>query len=77
MKSAIDLYIIERVKEKRIEAGMAQRTLSEVLDRALGFVGQVETPHCPAKYSVHQIYLIAKEFDCSPAEFFPPVDSLK
>lgn len=73
MKSDIDIYVIERVKEKRIEAGMSQRTLSEILGRSLGFVGQVETLHCPAKYSVHQLYLIAKEFNCSAVEFFPPM----
>lgn len=74
MKSDIDIYVIERVKEKRIEAQMSQRTLSEILGRSLGFVGQVETPHCPAKYSVHQLYLIAKEFNCPATEFFPPLD---
>lgn len=74
MKSDIDLYIIERVKERRKALNISQRTLSELLGRSLGFVGQVETPHCAAKYSVHQLFLIAKEFNCSAADFFPPAD---
>lgn len=74
MKSEIDLYIIGRVKEMRIKAKMSQRTLSEILDRSLGFVGQAETPNCPAKYSVHQLYIIANEFNCSVSDFFPPVN---
>lgn len=75
MKSDIDLYVIERVKERRKALSISQRTLSEILGRSLGFVGQVETPHCPAKYSVHQLYLIAKEFNCSAVDFFPPVNT--
>ncbi|NCB20275.1 MAG: XRE family transcriptional regulator, partial [Bacteroidia bacterium] len=25
-------------------------------------------------YSVHQVFLIAQFFDCSPADFFPPIN---
>lgn len=74
MKSDIDIYVIERVKEKRKALGISQRVLSEILGRSIGFVGQVETPHCPAKYSVHQLFLLSQEFECSAGEFFPPLD---
>lgn len=74
MKSEVDMYIIQRIREKRKEAGISQRTLSEILNRSLGYVGQVETPHCPAKYSAFDIFIIAKEFDCPAGEFFPPLD---
>ncbi|WP_418408044.1 helix-turn-helix domain-containing protein [Alistipes sp.] len=74
MKSEVDMYVIRRIKEKRKELGISQRTLSELLNHSLGYVGQVETPHCPAKYSAHDIFLIAKEFNCAAGEFFPPLD---
>lgn len=40
----IELYIIERVKEKRIEKGWSQILLSQKLNMSDSFVGHVETP---------------------------------
>lgn len=74
MRSAIDIYVIEQVRKKREKARISQRTLSEIVGRALGFVSQVESDTCQAKYSVHQLYIIAKELDCPITEFFPPSD---
>lgn len=75
MKSEIDLFVINRIKEKRKELSISQRGIAAVLDCSAGFIGQVETDSTETKYSVHQIYLIAKLFDCSPADFFPPIDA--
>lgn len=75
MKSAIDLYVINKIKEKRKEEKYSQRGLAEVLKCSSGLVGLIESPKYPNRYTIHQIYLIAKEFDCSPADFFPPTDS--
>lgn len=78
MKTEIDIFVINNIRREREKRGISQRGLSEVLGRALGFVGQVESPHCDAKYSVYQIYLIAQHFseqqECKPSDFFPPID---
>ena len=69
MKSDIDLFVINKIKEKRKELNVSQR------DCTAGFIGQVESENSDTKYSVHQLYLIAKDFECSPADFFPPINS--
>ena len=74
MKSDIDLFVINRIKEKRKELNVSQRGMAAILD-CTGFIGQVESENSDTKYSVHQLYLIAKDFECSPADFFPPINS--
>jgi transcriptional regulator with XRE-family HTH domain len=75
MKSAIDLFVINKVKEKRKELNISQRGIADILGCSAGFIGEVESDNYVTKYSVHQLFLIAKEFECSLAEFFPPLDS--
>lgn len=75
MKSAIDLFVIKKIKEKREELGISQRGLAEILGTSAGFIGQIESENSQTKYSVNQVYLIAKEFECSVSEFFPPTEN--
>ena len=75
MKSDIDLFVINKIKEKRKELNVSQRGMAALLDCTAGFIGQVESENSDTKYSVHQLYLIAKDFECSPADFFPPINS--
>lgn len=74
MKSKIDLFVITRIKEKRMQKNVSQRGLAAILDCSPSFIGQVESGKFDVKYSVHQVFLIAQFFECSPAEFFPPID---
>lgn len=69
--SKIELYIIERVKEKRIESGWSQIFLSQKLNMSDSFVGHVETPNRRAKYNVNHLNALAKIFECSPKDFMP------
>ena len=75
MKSVIDLYVINKIKEKRKELNISQRGIADILNCSAGFIGEVESEKFVTKYSIHQLFLIAKEFECSPAEFFPSWDS--
>lgn len=75
MKSAIDLFVINKVKEKRKELNISQRGVADILGCSAGFIGEVESENYVTKYSVHQLFLIAKEFECSLSDFFPPLDS--
>ena len=74
MKSKIDLFVITRIKERRMQKNISQRGLAAILDCSPSFIGQVESEKFDVKYSVHQVFLVAQFFDCSPAEFFPPID---
>ena len=75
MKSAIDLFVINKIKEKRKELNISQRGIADILGCSAGFIGEVESAKFVSKYSIHQLFLIAKEFECSPADFFPLWDS--
>jgi len=67
----IDKYVIEKVKEKRIEKGYSQSQLAFELDVSNGFIGMVESVRYEQKYSIAQINKIAKLFECSPQDFLP------
>lgn len=70
MKSKIDLFVITRIKERRMQKNISQRGLAAILDCSSSFIGQVESEKFDVKYSVHQVFLVAQFFECSPAEFF-------
>ena len=74
MKSKIDVFVITRIKERRMQKNISQRGLAAILDCSPSFIGQVESEKFDVKYSVHQVFLVAQFFECSPAEFFPPID---
>lgn len=67
----IEKYIIQKVREKRIEFGFTQIVLSQKLNMSDSFVGHVETPRRRAKYNVNHLNSLAKIFKCSPREFMP------
>lgn len=74
MKSKVDLFVINKIREKRKELRVSQRGLAAILDCSPSFIGQVESDKFDIKYSVHQVFLIAQFFDCSPADFFPSIN---
>jgi ribosome-binding protein aMBF1 (putative translation factor) len=67
----IEKYIIQAVKDKRIEAGLSQIALSQKLNMSDSFVGHVETPKRRAKYNFNHINALARIFKCSPRDFIP------
>jgi len=70
-KSEIDLYIIGKVKELRIEFKYSQAVLAVKLGVSDAFIGQIENPKNPCKYSTEQINKLAQIFNCSPKDFLP------
>ncbi len=71
MKSQIDLYVIQQVRNKRREKGVSQSLLSFGIGVSKGFVGQVESPNQNSKYNIAHLYEIAQFLNCSMREFFP------
>ena len=71
MTTEIEQFVIDRVKQKRIEAGLSQADLATHLNVSNGFIGKVESPKYDTKYNLNHINMLAKIFNCSPAIFLP------
>ena len=69
--SEIEQYVINVVKEKRIEKGWSQKDLAYEIDLSIGFIGDIESPRYRAKYNLNHINTLAKVFECSPKDFLP------
>jgi len=71
LHTKIEQYVINSVKDKRIEEGLSQRELAYQIDMSLGFIGDVENPKRRAKYNLNHLNEIAKLFKCSIKDFLP------
>lgn len=71
MISQIELFVIEKVKERRIELGLSQLALSQKLDMNDSFVSHVESSSKRAKYNLNHINALSKVLECSPKDFLP------
>lgn len=65
------MYVINKIKEIRIEKGLSQEGIASALDTTRGFVGQIESPNYSAKYNLNHLNILAKELKCSPKDFLP------
>jgi transcriptional regulator with XRE-family HTH domain len=70
-KSNIELYVIRKVRAKRLELNMSQEDIAAIIDKSRGFIGQVESPNHPSKYNLNHLNRLAAEFGCSPKDFMP------
>lgn len=71
LKSDIENFVINKVREKREQASLSQSQLAEELGVSNGFIGQVESSRYPAKYNLNHINRLAALFKCSPKDFLP------
>lgn len=71
MKSKIDVYVINKVKERRIEKNLSQAELANELNMSVGFIGKVESSKYPSHYNLKHLNQLAKILDCSPQDFLP------
>lgn len=69
--SKIEQYVIDRVKELRLEKGISQAELARLLDVSEGFIGNIESKNYRAKYNIKLLNELAKIFKCSPQDFLP------
>ncbi len=67
----IDRFVIQRVKDFRVENGMTQMALSQKLNMSDSFIGHVESPKRRDKYNLTHLNALAKIFKCSPRDFLP------
>lgn len=71
MKSKFELYVIERVKERRQELDISQQNLAHLMDLSIGFVGKIESPKYPSSWNLDHLNKLAQILKCSPKDFLP------
>ncbi|MEO6705429.1 MAG: helix-turn-helix transcriptional regulator [Ginsengibacter sp.] len=72
MRSPIQQYIIDRVREKRQAKGMSQEKLSIALGfESQGYISKIESQNYDDHYNIDHLNEIAKIFNCSSREFWP------
>lgn len=71
MLEPIDKFVIEKVKQKRLEKGYSQSQLAFELGVSNGFVGMVESGRYVHKYSLAQLNTIALIFECDLYDLLP------
>ncbi|SFH35445.1 helix-turn-helix domain-containing protein [Pedobacter insulae] len=69
--SKIEQYVIDKVRELRIKAGISQEMLSIKMELSSKFVGNVESSKRTTKYNLNHLNKIAEILGCSMKEFFP------
>ena len=80
MRTELDQYIINRIREKRVAIEMSQEALSEKLGfKSNSFVAAAESPRSSKKYNPIHINKAAIIFNCSLWEFIPqyPIEDNK
>ena len=70
-KSKVDWYLVNRVKQMRIDENMSQEELAVHLGVSKGYLGHIESPKFSAKYNTGHLNHLAKIFKCSPKDFWP------
>jgi transcriptional regulator with XRE-family HTH domain len=71
MKSKIDLFVINKVRERRLEKNISQAVLAYELGMSVGFIGKVESSKYPSHYNIKHLNQLAKILECSPQDFLP------
>ena len=72
MRTLIQQYIIDRVREKRQEINMSQEKLSMALDfESQGYISKIESSKYDDHYNIDHLNQLGKIFQCSPRDFLP------
>jgi transcriptional regulator with XRE-family HTH domain len=69
--SPVDSYIINKVRERRMELNISQEHLSFLLGKSEGYISQFESHKRGKHYSTRMLNEIAKALKCSPKDFWP------
>lgn len=67
----IEKFVIDRVRQRRIDLKISQASLAQQLEVSEGFIGNVENPNYPEKYNLRHLNELAKILKCSPKDFMP------
>lgn len=68
---AIDRYIIDKVRARRMELGYSQAHLSFLLNKSDGYISKFESHLRGKHFSTRMLNELAKVLECSPKDFMP------
>lgn len=71
MLTQIELFVINKIKELRIENKMSQSEFAFILEVSSSFIGKVESEKMNSKYNLNHINKIANHFKVNPQIFLP------
>lgn len=71
MITAIDQYVIDKVREIRTRKNITQEQLAVAANIFSGFIGDVEGGKRGKKYNLRHLNAFAEVLECSPREFLP------
>jgi predicted transcriptional regulator len=76
MKTKLDLYIIDKVREKRIEKGLSLENFGYAVNLSQSFCAHCENFRLDKKYNINHVHTFARFFGCSLYDFLPqyPID---
>lgn len=77
MKTAIGIYVAQKVQEKRKEKGMSRRELADCLNLNESNLRQAENPKLSFKYNLDHLNAIAIILGCNITDFLPPSPIIK
>lgn len=77
MKSAIGLYVAQKIREKREAIGMSRQELADCLNLNESNLRRAEDPRLPVKYNLDHLNAIAIILKCSITDFFPDKPIIK
>lgn len=67
----IDKYIIDKVREKRLEKGISQAQLAFELEQSNSFIAKVESGKYDKKYNMAHVNRIAQILECDIWDIVP------
>lgn len=72
MKSAIELYVSQKVKEYRLERKWSLRYLADCLNVSHTFIKDIEDSESGTSCNLDHINALAKIFECKIYDLLPP-----
>jgi len=74
MRSVIDQYVINQVRDRRKKMKVSQEKLAYAIGfESKGYIGKIESknPKYDDTYNISHLNVIAKILECSPKDFMP------
>ena len=69
-------YIINKLKQKRIQRGNSQKDIADFLEISVGLIGNIESTKYPHKYTLKQIKLLCQLYNTPIEQLFLSVNEL-
>lgn len=71
MKSAIELYVSQKVREYRLKNNWSYKYLGDCINVSGSFIHAAESPNNETKFNLNHIDALARVFDCSIWKLLP------